>query len=135
MLHRVAGGGRMTEHEKLVVLVEDDDSLRHALQRVLEAGGYCTRTYGSAEALLRAGLAVTADCLVLDIHLPGQSGLDLYAGLGRRRPPAIFISANDGASTREAALRSGAFAFLCKPVAAAELLESIARAVQQARRP
>jgi FixJ family two-component response regulator len=124
----------MTEHEKLVVLVEDDDSLRHALQRVLEAGGYCTRTYGSAEALQRAGLVVTADCLVLDIHLPGQSGLDFYAALGRRRPPAIFISANDGASTREAAMRSGAFAFLGKPVAAAELLASIARAVQSARR-
>jgi FixJ family two-component response regulator len=125
----------MTEHEKLVVLVEDDDGLRQALRRVLEAGGYCTRTYGSAEALLRTGLVVAADCLVLDIHLPGQSGLDFYAALGRRRPPAIFISANDGASTREAVMRSGAFAFLGKPVAAANLLASIACAVQGARRP
>ena len=125
----------MREHEKLVVLVEDDDGLRHALQRVLEAGGFRTRTFRSAEALSTTGLVAAADCLVLDIHLPGQSGLDFYAGLGGSGPPAIFISASDSASTRAAVLKSGAFAFLGKPVAAALLLESIARAVEKARRP
>jgi FixJ family two-component response regulator len=118
----------MTETEKLLVVVDDDASLRQALLRVLGAAGYSTRAFGSAEALLAAGLATQADCLVLDVRLPGQSGLALYAGLPEPRPPVVFISANDDAAQRRAAVQAGACDYLLKPFAGAALLAAVARA-------
>ena len=119
----------MTESEKLVVVVEDDASLRQALVRVLTAAGYSARAFDSAEGLLATGLLVSADCLVLDIRLPGLSGLALYASLPGPRPPAIFISADDGDAQRRAVAKAGALSFLLKPFASAALLASVARAV------
>lgn len=115
----------------LVIVLEDDASLRQAMRRVLEAGGYLTATFGSAEAL-SADDAALASCLVLDVHLPGVSGLDFYAALGDARPPAIFISADDSDHQRKAATRAGAFDFLGKPFEGTRLLQSVARATQGA---
>lgn len=122
----------MTETEKLVVVVEDDASLRQALLRVLGAAGYRTRAFDSAEALLAAGLGTVADCLVLDIRLPGQSGLALYAGLPGPRPAVIFISADDNEAQRRAVGQAGAFDYLLKPFAGASLLAAVARATGSA---
>jgi FixJ family two-component response regulator len=113
----------------LVIVLEDDASLRRALRRVLEAGGYMTVTFGCAEAL-SANDAALANCFVLDVNLPGISGLDFYAALGDSRPPAIFISADDGENQRKAATRVGAFDFLGKPFEGTRLLQSVARATQ-----
>jgi FixJ family two-component response regulator len=128
----------MTESENLVVVVEDDAGLRQALRRVLGAAGYSTRAFDSAEALLAAGLGSVADCLVLDIRLPGQSGLALYAGLPRPRPAVIFISADDNDAQRRAVAQAGALDYLLKPFASAALLAAVARAtrgVVPAQRP
>jgi FixJ family two-component response regulator len=111
----------------LVIVLEDDESLRQAMRRVLEAGGYLTATFGCAEAV-SADDAALARCLVLDVNLPGVSGLDFYAALGDTRPPAIFISADDGDTQRKAATRAGAFEFLGKPFEGTRLLQSVARA-------
>jgi len=118
----------------LVIVLEDDASLRQALRRVLEAGGYMTATFSCAEAL-SADDAALANCLVLDVNLPGVSGFDFYASLADPRPPAIFISADDGENHRKAATRAGAFEFLGKPFEGTRLLQSVARATQGASNP
>ena len=121
-------GQCMTELGQLIVVVEDDDGLRRALQRVLVAGGYRARAFDSAEAMLAGGGAAGADCLLLDIHLPGSLGLALYEGLGADRPPAVFMTANADGGVREAALRVGAIAILSKPFLGSVLLDAMARA-------
>lgn len=82
----------MHKPETLIVVVEDDSSLRRALERLLAAVGYRIRVFESAEAVLMAHGENGAACLVLDIALPGQCGLALYAALGPGRPPAIPFS-------------------------------------------
>ena len=92
--------------------------MRHALQRLLHASGYRTQAFESAEALLSAGGAQGAHCLVLDVQLPGASGIDLYARLGSDRPAAVFISSHDSPKLRSAAARAGGAAVLPKPSSA-----------------
>jgi FixJ family two-component response regulator len=100
-----------------VLLVEDDEGLRVALLRLLRASGFIACGYGSAEALLDDPRAARADCLVVDIHLPAMSGLELVTRLRRRglQVPAVAISAHDEAGAREAAHRQGVARFLGKP--------------------
>jgi len=102
---------------RVVILVEDDEGLRVALLRLLRASGFSACGYGSAEALLDDPEAAPADCLVVDIHLPALSGLDLLTRLRRRgqHAPAVAISAHDEAGVREAARRRGVERFLGKP--------------------
>ena len=124
----------MDKTGQLIVVVEDDDSLRQALQRVLAAGGYRTRVFSSAEAMLANGAGAGALCLVLDIHLPGTSGLALYEGLGASRPPVVFMSADESTSYRVVGARLGAAAFLSKPFLGSVLLGAVAQATASPRR-
>lgn len=125
----------MDEQQALIVVVEDDSSLRRALERLLVAAGYRTRVFDSAEALLTADGHRGAACLVLDIALPGRSGIDLYAALGPGRPPAVLITANDSATQRNAAEIAGASSFLPKPFVGRALLTSVARAIELGATP
>jgi len=120
----------MTNPEQIVV-VEDDASMMQAIQRLLQAVGFRSLTFSSAEALLQSGAAAGAACFVFDIHLPGISGLELSRRLveGGTRVPVIFITAHDEAATREAAERSGAVAFLLKPFPGRSLLAAISQAI------
>jgi FixJ family two-component response regulator len=112
-----------------VVVVEDDASMGQAIERILRAGGFSAVVFASAEAALAAGAATTAGCLVLDIHLPGMSGIDLYRRLAPRgdEVSAIFITAHDEPAVREAAERMGSY--LAKPFSGRALLEAVARAL------
>ena len=85
-------GGRLK-----IVIVEDDASMRQAIERLLLAADYDVLWYESAEAVGAVEAAMTADCLILDNHLPGMSGFELYRTLTRSglTTPAIFISAHD----------------------------------------
>jgi FixJ family two-component response regulator len=112
-------------------VVEDDASMSRALELILQAGGYEVVAFASAEAALEADAAVTAACLVLDIHLPGMSGFDLYRrlALADNELPAIFITAHDEPAAREEAERLGARSYLPKPFSGRALLEAITRAL------
>ena len=66
----------MTNQEQIIV-VEDDHSMKHAIERLLEVGGFGARSFTCAESLLQSGIAPEAACFVFDIHLPGLSGLEL----------------------------------------------------------
>jgi FixJ family two-component response regulator len=101
----------------LVSIVDDDPSVRRALERLVEAAGYAVATYASAEEFLDSTASVATACLILDIHLNGMSGIELHERLVSpgRAIPVIFITAHDNAPTRERVDRSGAAAFLAKP--------------------
>jgi FixJ family two-component response regulator len=115
-----------------IVVVEDDLGMSQAIERLLRAGGFTVVLFPSAEAALEAGVATTSDCLILDVHLPGMSGFDLYRRLASagERIPAIFITAHDEPDIREEAERLGASSFLSKPFSGRTLLNSIARGIR-----
>jgi FixJ family two-component response regulator len=111
-----------------IVVVEDDASMSQAIERILRAGGFSPLVFGSAEAALDAG-AVSADCLVLDIFLPGMSGLDLYRRLASRDEEvrAVFITAHDEPAVRKEAESMGTC--LAKPFAGRALLDAVGQAL------
>jgi FixJ family two-component response regulator len=112
---------------KTIVIVEDDAGLHQAFKRVLNAAGHTPLIFGSAEALLAEGQIPGVTCYVLDVRLPGKSGIELTRELsaGGSRVPVIFITAHDEPSVREAVERCGAAALLIKPFAGRKLLETL----------
>ena len=102
-----------------------------AIKRILWAGGFQPILFVSAEAALDSGVAPAADCLVLDIQLPGMSGLDLYCQMADvgELPPAIFITAHDDPAMREKAERLRAKSFHIKPFSGRTLLDAVNQAM------
>src|SRR6185503_20856528 len=99
----------------LVVVIDDDSSFRKAISRLIRLWGFRTWTFASAEEYLRIG--VPSDCIVLDLHLDGMSGLELQYLLATKgnAPPIIFVTAMDDPIARRQALEGGAVACLDKP--------------------
>ena len=118
----------MTTPDTHVALVDDDASIRRSVTRMLELSGLRVTAFDSGENLLRADAAAPFDCLVLDIHLSGISGPDLYRTLLERgdAPPVVFVTAHEVAETEAIVGPLGAVACLRKPFRAAELLAAIA---------
>jgi FixJ family two-component response regulator len=114
----------------IVIVVEDDRGMREALARILTASGYRAAAFSTAEALLAAGAARDAACLVLDVHLPGLSGFELRRRLASdgATAPVIFISGHDTQAVRAEAERLGACAFLAKPFSGRDLTRAVGRA-------
>jgi len=115
----------------LVVLVDDDLSVRRALRRLVSSAGYDVRTFASARELLDSGAAEDASCFVLDIHLGRVSGFELLSRLraAGSTVPAIFITAFDDGESRERARAAGAVGFLRKPFDGSALLDGLAEAL------
>jgi FixJ family two-component response regulator len=117
---------------KLVAIVDDDDSMRSALDGLLKAVGFPARAFASAEEFLKSGDQHQTSCLIADIRMPGMSGLELQAQLNaeRCRVPIIFITAHGDEKMRMQALRAGAVEFLSKPFDEEVLLESVRAALE-----
>jgi FixJ family two-component response regulator len=117
---------------KLVAIVDDDDSIRSAVQDLLDAVGLLARSFASAEEFLRSGKQQETACLIADIRMPGMSGLELQAQLNaeRCRIPIIFITAHGDEKMRMQALRAGAVEFMAKPFNDQALLESVRAALE-----
>ncbi len=120
-----------------VIVVDDDDSMREAIDRLLGAAGFRHRAYSSAEALLADEASKWADCIVCDLRLPAMSGLDLLSELRSRGgcPPLILITAHDTPGLREEAARLGAAAYLSKPFLGTALLERVRGVIPPAKSP
>lgn len=122
----------------VVHIVDDDDSLRAAMERLLAAAGRAVRSYGSAGEFLLDPPADAPGCLLLDVHLPGPSGLDLQEALQRHRIvlPVIFLTGHGDLQTGVRAMKAGAVDFLTKPVERDVLFGAVDRAlaVDAARR-
>ena len=116
----------------MIAIVDDDDSVRTAVQGLLKAVGLPAQTFASAEGFLESGRQDETACLIADIRMPGMSGLELQAKLNaeRRRIPIIFITAHGDAKMRMQALRAGAVEFLAKPFDDKALLDSVRAALQ-----
>jgi FixJ family two-component response regulator len=114
-----------------ISIVDDDDSVRRALGRLCKSAGYRVESYGTAEAFLEAPGLDETDCLILDVHLPGRSGLQLQRELqiAGRRFPIVFVTAYEDERAQMQALESGAFDFLHKPIDSERLLDVIRRAI------
>jgi FixJ family two-component response regulator len=117
---------------KLIAIVDDDDSMRSALQGLLKAVGLPAQAFASGEEFLKSGQQQQTACLIADIRMPGMSGLELQAKLNAEhcRIPTIFITAHGDARLRMQALRAGAVEFLAKPFDDEALLESVRGALQ-----
>src|SRR4030095_16022588 len=113
-----SGGGVMADHGALVQVVDDDRAFRTAVSRVLRAAGYDVEEYESARDYLLRGEAPAAGCLLLDLRMPGPSGLDLQNSLSRqdRCVPVVFLTAHGDIPTSVHAMKAGAADFLTKPV-------------------
>jgi FixJ family two-component response regulator len=112
---------------KTIVIVEDDAGLHQAFKRVLSAAGHTPLIFDSAEALIAQGDIPAVQCYVLDVRLPGKSGIELRRELSGKgsQVPVIFITAHDEPAVRDAVARCGAAALLIKPFAGRKLLETI----------
>ena len=117
--------------KNLIAVVDDDELVRGALQRLLKASGLGAVSFGSAEDLLKSGQLPDIACLIVDIRMPGMSGLELQAKLKaeRCRIPIIFITAHGDAKMRSQAMRDGAVKFLAKPFDNTVLLEAVQAAL------
>ena len=114
------------------MVVDDDDSMRSAVQDLLEAVGLPAQGFASAEEFLKSGKQHQTTCLITDIRMPGMSGLELQSRLNaeRCRIPTIFITAHGDEKMRMQALRAGAVEFLAKPFDDEALLESVRAALE-----
>jgi len=121
------------ENTKVVAIVDDDESVRHALQGLMKVAGYRAMAFASAEDFLNSGEQEHTVCLIADIRLPGLSGLDLQSQLNEdhHRIPTIFITAHGDEKMRMQALRAGAVEFLTKPFDDAVLLEQVRAAFDE----
>ena len=115
----------------MIYLIDDDESVRRALQRLLRSAGLDVQAFSSAEEFLRSGDLSQGACIILDIRMPGLTGFELQEKLTSKgiRIPVIIISAFDDAETRERARKLGATAFFRKPVDGQALLDAIQWAI------
>jgi FixJ family two-component response regulator len=116
----------------LIAIVDDDESVRNAVQGVLKSVGMKARTFASAEEFLDSGQRAATACLITDVQMPGMNGLELQAALAKvdDRIPIIFITAYGNTRTRTQAMAAGALAFLEKPFDDDVLLENVRVALQ-----
>ena len=118
-------GREMTE--KMVAVIDDDESYRVAVQRLLKTADLSVQSFDSAEAFLNSGQQHETGCLIADIRMPGMSGLELQSKLKSDHCPipTIFITAHGDEKMRLQAMRGGAVKFLAKPFDGETLLEAV----------
>jgi FixJ family two-component response regulator len=125
----------MSELKPTVFVVDDDVSVREALEGLIGTAGWEVRTFDSAEAFLACAPASGPNCLVLDVGLPDLNGLDLQARIAgdRAEMPIIFITGYGDVPMTVRAMKAGAVEFLTKPFGEEELLSAIEAALDRSR--
>ena len=118
-----------------VFIVDDDADVRESLQELLESVGLHSQAFGTAQEFLAVGRSDSPSCLILDVRLPGISGLDLQHELkkGRINIPIIFLTAHADVPMSVRAMKSGAVEFLTKPFRHQDLLDAVQRSLTRAR--
>jgi FixJ family two-component response regulator len=115
----------------LVSIVDDDESIREATEGLLRSNGFRTKCFSSAEEFIASPFVSETTCVILDIKMPGMSGIELQSLLAqeRLRIPIIFITAHGDRETRKVAIKGGAVAFIIKPFSEEALLSAIRSAI------
>jgi FixJ family two-component response regulator len=121
---------------ELVFVIDDDASMRDAISRLLHAIGLTVRTFGSAREFLQYRLPDIPACLVLDVRLPGLSGLDLQREMVERgiHVPVIFVTGHGDIPMSVQAMKAGAVEFLTKPFRDQDLLDAVRSGIQRDRK-
>jgi FixJ family two-component response regulator len=127
--------GMSAQDTPTVFILDDDADVRESLQELLESVGIHSQSFGTAQDFLAAGHGDDPSCLILDVRLPGISGLDLQHELKRRRIsiPIIFLTAHADVPMSVKAMKSGAIEFLTKPFRQQDLLDAVQRSLTRAR--
>jgi FixJ family two-component response regulator len=127
---------RVLESQPVVLIVDDDASVRKSLSNLFRSVGLQVEVFGSAQELLRSKLPDAASCLVLDIRLPGVSGLDFQAELAQAdiRIPIIFMTGHGDIPMTVKAMKAGAVDFLTKPFRDQDMLDAVAMAIERDRK-
>lgn len=122
--------------EPLVFIVEDDPSVQRALGNLFQSVGLETEVFGSASDMLKSKLPDVASCLVLDVRLPGLSGLDFQAELAKANIhiPIIFMSGHGDIPMTVRAMKGGAVDFLTKPFRDQDMLDAVVMAIERDRK-
>jgi FixJ family two-component response regulator len=117
----------------IIAIVDDDEPLREALGSVMKAAGFAPRGFATAEEFIDSPQREDAACLILDVRLPGMSGVELQRWLvaSNSETPIIFVTAHGDASLRDVVMKAGAASFLNKPVRSDTLLKEIHAALQK----
>lgn len=119
----------------IVAIVDDDEPLREALGSVMKAAGFATEAFASAEEFLTSPHRQNTTCLILDVRLPGMSGIELQKRLldAKCPVPIVFLTAHGDASLRDVVMKAGAAGYLNKPVRSDALLKEIHSAIESSR--
>jgi FixJ family two-component response regulator len=117
----------------VISVVDDDASVRAAIDNLLSSHGYLVHTFASAEEFLRSTHLHNSSCVVADVQMPGMSGLDLltHMHVQGHNAPFIFITAFPEDSVRDRALKAGAIGFLAKPFVAPDLIKCVETAARR----
>jgi FixJ family two-component response regulator len=119
----------------IIAIVDDDEPLREALGSVMKAAGFSAEGFPSAEDFLDSPHRQNTSCLILDVRLPGMSGIELQKRLldADCPVPIVFVTAHGDATLRDLVMRAGASGFLNKPVRSDALLREIHAAIENSR--
>ena len=119
-----------------IAIVDDDPSVRKGLQRLIRSAGWRAETFASAQEFLARSRAESPNCVLLDLQLPGLSGLDLQKRMAEvgLETPIVFLTGHGNIPASVQAMKAGAVQFLTKPVDEQELLQAIEEAVERDRR-
>jgi len=122
--------------DSMVFVIDDDESIRESLKSLIRSVGLGVRTYASADEFLQGERPNVPACLILDVRMPGLSGLDLQRDLSERniRIPIIFITGHGDIPMSVRAMKAGAVEFLTKPFRDQDLLDAIQQALERDRR-
>jgi FixJ family two-component response regulator len=120
----------------MIAIVDDDPSVREGLHSLIRSAGWRAETFGSAQEFLAHRFSETPNCLVLDLQMPGLSGLDLQKRLADAHLgiPIVFLTGHGDIPASVRAMKAGAIEFLTKPVEAEDLLRAIQEAIECDRR-
>jgi FixJ family two-component response regulator len=118
----------------VIAIVDDDEPLREALCSLMNAAGLSAKAFATAEEFLESAARQDYACLILDVRLPGMSGIELQKRLtgDRNEVPIIFVTGHGDASLRDSLMKAGAAGFMNKPVRSAALLKEINAALDSA---
>ncbi len=122
--------------ESIVLVIDDDASMRRALGNLFQSVGLEVELFGSASEMLQTKLPDVAGCLVLDVRLPGLSGLDFQAELARANIhiPIVFVTGHGDIPMTVRAMKGGAIDFLTKPFRDQDMLDAVATAIERDRK-